>query len=115
MQTPPKDRSEGFKYAEPMLCKAVTISCSIEETIYNFGKNDGERSEKFRSLYYALAMKYTEIKDKLLNGELSADELIKMQPKDFLTEEEKQKREKDDEIYRASLRTDWMREELRKG
>lgn len=60
-------------------------------------------------------MKYTEIKDKLLNGELSADELIKMQPKDFLTEEEKQKREKDDEIYRASLRTDWMREELRKG
>ena len=78
MQTPPKDRSEGFKHAESMLCKAVTISCGIEEAIYNFGKNDAERSEKFRSLYYALAMKYTEIKDRLLNGDLSPEELVKM-------------------------------------
>lgn len=55
-------------------------------------------------------MKYTEFKVKVLSGDLSAEELIKMSPQDFLTSEEKQRREEQEQEIRDSTRTDWFRE-----
>ena len=36
-------------------------------------------------------MKYTEMKHRILNGELKIEDLINMTSKDFMSEEEKQK------------------------
>lgn len=71
MQTPPKDREASFRYTETMLNKAMEKACEIETAIYEKFKTEALRQEKFRSLCYALFMKYTEFKVLILSGELS--------------------------------------------
>jgi len=72
-----------------MLNKGLEKACEIESAIHKKFNKEAERQEKFRSLVYALFMKYTEFKVSILSGDLTVDELISMTPKDFLSEEEK--------------------------
>ena len=62
MQTPPKEYA-GPEYSESDLLKALKVGCDIETAIHKFGgvKKD-LKQEKFKSLYYALNMRYTENK-----------------------------------------------------
>lgn len=115
MQTPPKDRGSDFHYNEPMLIKGIEKACEIETAIYKLYPKDEDRAEKFKSLYYILQMKYTEFKVRVLSGDISPEELIKMSPEDFLSAEEKQKREAADQEFRDSQRTDWFRAQMAKG
>ncbi len=73
MQTPPKDRDPSFHYNETMLNVAFKIACDIETSIFEFSKDQTKRNEKFTSLIYCLAMKYTEIKPTILNGDVSVE------------------------------------------
>lgn len=57
-------------------------------------------------------MKYTEFKVTILSGELAIGDLIEMTPKDFLSEEEKQRQAQMEQDIRDSQRTDWLRAEL---
>lgn len=58
---------------------------------------------------FALFMKYTELKVSLLSGDLTVEALVAMSPQDFLSEEEKNKQKQQEQDYRDSLRTDWLR------
>lgn len=51
----------------------MRVACEIESAIDNFaGFKKDLRQEKFKSLYYALNMKYTENKELLLDGTITA-------------------------------------------
>lgn len=74
-----------------MLIKGFNKAIEIESAIYLKFKKESDRQDKFRSLVFALFMKYTELKVSLLSGDLTVDELVGMSPQDFLSEEEKNK------------------------
>ena len=114
MQTPPKEYT-GPQYSESDLFKALKVGCEIETAIHKFaGVKKDLRQDKFKSLYYALNMKYTENKKKLLDGEISAEQIVNWSPNDFLNEDEKLKRQRAEEHNAAMKRGDWAREQLKK-
>ena len=53
-------------------------------------------------------MKYTEVKIRILSGDLTAEELLKMSPQDFLSDNEKRIQQEQEEEMLASKRGDWM-------
>jgi len=85
-----------------MLIRAREKACELESAIFDKFKSDAQRQEKFRSLCYALFMKYTEFKVLLLSGELTVSSLIEMSPKDFLSEEERQRQAQMEQDIRDS-------------
>jgi len=110
MQTPPKDYS-GPYYDEYKLLKALKVGCEIETAIHKYaGVKQDLRQDKFKSLYYALNMKYTENKTKLLDGDIAAEQIVSWSPNDFLNEDEKLKRQRAEEHNAAMKRGDWGRE-----
>lgn len=110
MQTPPKEY-KGSEYEEKDLLNALKVACEIENAIHKFaGVKKDLKQEKFRTLFYALNMQYTDNKTKLLAGEISAEQIVSWGPNDFLNEEEKLKRQRAEEKNAAMKRGDWARE-----
>ena len=72
MQTPPKSFAPEFKYEKEQLLQGLKVACDIETAIDKYaGTKNDLRAQKFKSIFYALSMAYTENKTKLMNGEIT--------------------------------------------
>lgn len=80
MQTPPKDRNKSFHYKEDMLVKGFAKALEIESAIFDKFRKEDDRQIKFKSLFFHLFMKYTELKVSLLSGDLTVEALVNMSP-----------------------------------
>lgn len=91
MQTVPKEH-KGAPYNENDLLKALAIACEIENVLHHvYGKNKNKdlKEQKYKSLYYVLNMKYTNLKTSLLCGDIKVTNVICLNQTDFFNEEEK--------------------------
>lgn len=63
-------------------------------------------ASKARSLKFNLS-KNIELKNSVLNGSISSEELVKMNPRDMVTDERKEERKKIEQDLTDSRRSDW--------
>lgn len=91
MQTPTEKCGDGkvVNYPKPFLLHAVEIAKELEKAIEEWGKTDEKaKSDKFRQLISVFNEKEN-FRTMLLNGEISADELVRMKKEGFMSAQAK--------------------------
>ena len=80
------------------------LAIKIEEELHKFEKNN--YAHKARSLKFNLG-KNLELKNSVINGSISPDVLVRMNPRDMVSEERKEERKKIEQDLTDSRRSDW--------
>lgn len=81
-----------------------TLSITIEAELHKCEQST--YASKVRSLKFNLS-KNTELKNAVLSGEIKPEDLVKMNPRDMVTEERKVERKKLEQDLTDSRRSDW--------
>ena len=99
---------EKFVYVKDQLITAFEKAIELENTIEDAYSKEEQKIEKFNSLNINLKKKYAEHRLKLLNNEISCDEIINYKLNDWLSAAERDRLAKEQNDRMASMSTDYQ-------